>query len=201
MFAALALLLAVLGMGLTDFIGFAGIKEDLSGRIGRAASRIQEAPAAPKVMRPAAPAPVAEAPSIPPPPDPTPAKPAVPEPAPVAKAESPVAPAPEHPASADAAPAQQAPEAKQPTAKVAEQQPGGTARLILAVAPRGELYVNGKHQGTTPPVTTLDLEPGMHRIEVRSGSRKPYLTYMTVEAGDVRRIRHDFNAKGSRPPR
>jgi hypothetical protein len=40
----------------------------------------------------------------------------------------------------------------------------------------------------------------MHRIEVRSGSRKPYLTYMTLQAGDVRRIRHDFDAKPSRPP-
>jgi len=88
----------------------------------------------------------------------------------------------------------------QPTAKVPAQQPGGTARLILAVSPRGELYIDGEHHGTTPPVTTLDLEPGMHRIEVRSGSRKPYLTYMTVQAGDVRRIRHDFNAKPSRPP-
>jgi hypothetical protein len=67
-----------------------------------------------------------------------------------------------------------------------------TAKLTLVVSPRGEIYVNGKHHGTTPPITTLDLEPGMHRIEVRNGSRKPYLTYMTVKAGDRRRIRHEF---------
>ena len=41
----------------------------------------------------------------------------------------------------------------------------------------------------------------MHRIEIRSGSRKPYLTYMTVDPGEERRIRHDFNAKAIRPPR
>ena len=58
---------------------------------------------------------------------------------------------------------------------------------------------DGKHHGTTPPITTLDLEAGMHRIEIRSGSRRPYLTYMVVEPGDERRIRYDFNAKG-RPP-
>jgi hypothetical protein len=40
----------------------------------------------------------------------------------------------------------------------------------------------------------------MHRIEVRSESRTPYLTYMTVQAGEVRRIRHDFDAKPMRPP-
>ena len=59
--------------------------------------------------------------------------------------------------------------------------------------------MNGKHFGTTPPTTTFQLEPGMHRIEVRSGKRKPYLTYMIVQPGDVRRIRHDFDAKPVRP--
>ena len=44
------------------------------------------------------------------------------------------------------------------------------------------------------------LEAGMHRIEIRSGSRKPYLTYMVVQAGEQRRIRHDFGATPSRPP-
>ena len=75
------------------------------------------------------------------------------------------------------------------------------AKLILAVSPRGELYIDGKHYGTTPPTTTFDLEPGMHRIEIRSGSWKPFLTYMTVQAGDERRIRHDFAAKPIGPPR
>jgi serine/threonine-protein kinase len=88
----------------------------------------------------------------------------------------------------------------QPAPKISEPQPGGTAKLIIAVSPQGELYIDGKHHGTTPPITTLDLEPGMHRIEIRSGSRKPFLTYMAVEAGDERRIRHDFAAKPSRPP-
>jgi hypothetical protein len=111
-----------------------------------------------------------------------------------------VARASEQPAAAGTAPAQEVPRATQPTANLPEQQPGGTATLIIAVSPQGEIHIDGKHYGTTPPITTLDLEPGMHRIEVRSGSRKPYLTYMTVQAGDVRRIRHDFGAKPSRPP-
>jgi hypothetical protein len=85
-------------------------------------------------------------------------------------------------------------------APVAEQQPESTARLIVAVSPHGELYIDGQHQGTTPPITTFALEPGMRRIEVRSGSRKPFLTYMTVQAGEVRRIRHDFDARPSSPP-
>jgi hypothetical protein len=86
------------------------------------------------------------------------------------------------------------------TASISEPQPGATAKLIIAVSPQGELYVDGKHYGTTPPITTLDLEPGLHRIEIRSGSRRPYVTYMTLQAGDVRRIRHEFGARPSGPP-
>ena len=173
--AALASVLAMLGIGLAGFMYYwAGPSER-----GIAASRMQEAPAtAPEASRPAAPPTVAEATK---------------EPGPLAQTESLVAPASEQPASAGAAPAQEPPRAMQPTAKVPEQQRGGTARLIVAVSPRGEIYIDGKHHGTTPPITTFDLEPGMHRIEVRSGSRTPYITYMTVQAGDVRRIRHDFD--------
>jgi serine/threonine-protein kinase len=110
-------------------------------------------------------------------------KPPAADPAPLAKTEEPVEPEPEQPAAAPA-----------------RQQPVRPAQLVLAVSPGGELYIDGVPHGATPPNTTFDLAPGMHRIEVRSGSRKPFLTYMTVQAGDVRRIRHDFNAMPSRPP-
>lgn len=229
-FKALALVLAVLGIGLAGFMYYSS---GFSAR-GIAASRMQEAlPAAapataPEMFPQSTPPPVAEAtqepapaPSTPeasPPPavddgqaeqessgslsasDPMPPKPLAVEPSPSAQDESSVARAPEQPAATGAAPTHELPRVTQPTAKAPEQQPGGTARLILAVSPRGEIYIDGKHHGTTPPITTLDLEPGMHRIEVRSGSRTPYLTYMTVQAGDVRRIRHDFNTTGAVHP-
>jgi hypothetical protein len=124
---------------------------------------------------------------------------------PLPHAKTPVARAPEKPAPVAAAPvaaapAKQPPRAAPPAPKVAKQQPRRMAHLTLAVSPAGELYINGEHQGTTPPVTTFELEPGMHRIEIRNGSRRPYVTYMTVEAGEERRIRHDFNARPSPPP-
>jgi serine/threonine protein kinase len=223
--AALALGLAVLAIGLAVVLYYPSGSTER--RI--AASRMQQAPAtAPAPSRPTAPPPVAEAPNEPatapaapqasPPravgdaraeqesldivsePKPMPPKPLAAEPSPSAQTERLVARASEPPAAAGTAPAQEVPRATQPTANVPKQQPGGTATLIIAVSPQGEIYIDGKHYGTTPPITTLDLEPGMHRIEVRSGSRKPYLTYMTVQAGDVRRIRHDFAAKPSGPP-
>lgn len=165
---AAALVLAVLGLGLTGFMYYSATAQGVS--------------------RPTTPAPDApEAPAV--------------EPGPLAQTESLVAHASEEPAPAGVAPAQEPPRAMQPAEKVPEKQPGGRAQVIVAVSPRGEIFIDGKHYGTTPPITTLDLEPGMHRIEVRSGSRKPYLTYMTVQAGDVRRIRHDFDAsRAVHPP-
>jgi len=206
---AAAVVLAVLGIGLAGFMYYSSGP----GERGIAASRIQEAWAtatAPWASRPTAPPPVAEATgepaTAPGAPEASPpravddgqAEPPAAEPGPLAQTDGSVARAAEQPASAGAGPAQEPPRAMQPTAK---QQPGGTARLVVAVSPRGEIYIDGKHHGTTPPITTLDLEPGMHRIEVRSGSRKPYLTYMTVQAGDVRRIRHDFDARAVPPPK
>ncbi len=210
-FAALALVLALLAIGLTGFMYYSSGP----GERRTVASSMQEAPAtAPAPPLPTAPAPVAEATqepaTAPAAPEASPPPPvgdatvddarAEQEPSPSAQAGSSVAREPEQPAAADSAPAQEVPRATQPTAKVPEQQPGGTAKLIIAVSPHGEIYIDGKHYGTTPPITTLDLEPGMHRIEIRGGSRSPYLTYMTVQAGDVRRIRHDFAAKPIRPP-
>jgi serine/threonine-protein kinase len=245
-FAKLALVLAVLGIGLTGFMYYSSGQSER----GIAAGNMQEAPAtAPGASRPTAPPPVAEATkkdssmvdraseqpesagAAPAQQLPQARQPAAPgrltAPAPVAEAtkEPVTAPgaaqapppravgdgqaqqkpsvvdrAPQQPETTGVAPTQQLPQARQPAAKVAEQRPGGTAQLILAVSPRGEIYIDGKHHGTTPPITTFNLEPGMYRIEVRNGSRKPFLTYMTVQAGDVRRIRHDFNAKPIRPP-
>jgi serine/threonine-protein kinase len=221
MFAAFALVLAVVGVGLTEFMGLTrytgltGFMYDLLGRSERviATSPVREAPAKATVTSvPTAPQPVAvatkeplqaeqESPAIPPTPAPLPPKALATDPGPSAQPASLVARAPEPPASAGAAPAQALPRPMQAkTAEVPDQQRDGTARVIVAISPRGEIYIDGEHHGTTPPITTFDLKPGMHRIEVRSGSRKPYLTYMTVQAGDVRRIRHDFDAKPSRPP-
>jgi serine/threonine-protein kinase len=200
MLAGLAVVLAVLGVGVTKFTGLAGFTRP-----------VRETPAtAPAAALPSAPSPVAVAVKEPP------IAPAAPQASPprvvgdaqsetksVASAQpaSLVAPAPEQPAAPSAVPAQEPPPAVQATAaQVPAQQREGTARVVVAVSPGGEIYIDDKHYGTTPPITTFELQPGMHRIEVRSGSRKPYLTYMTVQPGDVRRIRHDFEAKPSRPP-
>ena len=193
--AALALVLAILSIGVSALLYYA------PDFIQRPIAATAQGPAAP-----AAPVPAAEAIKNPAPPDASAGESR--SAAPVAPPESiaplqPIAPpepiAPAEPiAKAETAPPP--PRASLPARKGAEPPLRGRARLTLAVTPQGELYIDGKHYGTTPPITTLDLEPGMHHIEVRSGSRRPYVTYMTVQPGEQRRIRHDFNAPPSRPP-
>ena len=218
--AALALVTAVLAIGLTVVLHYS------PGLIDRliAASLAQLAPATtPALPHPSAAAPEAEAPAQP---STAPAAPQAaeqepsdtvsapaPMPAPVAPEASAqravdddktpqelAADAAEPPAAAGSPAAQKRPRATQSGPAASQQQPERMATLIIAVAPQGEVYIDGKHYGTTPPIATLDLEPGTRRIEVRSGSRTPYLTYMTVQAGEVRRIQHDFGAKPSGPP-
>jgi hypothetical protein len=165
---------------------------------GKEALRLPSAPnpLPPEPSREVAPAPVADA-------TPEPAPAPAPAPAPIT-AKPPAAEvvhASTQPESTQAAPVQKPAPAKPRTAKAPEKQPEGTAHIVLAISPRGEIYVDGEHHGATPPITTLDLKPGLHRIEVRNGSRTPYLTYMTVQAGDVRHIRYDFDTSKAVHPR
>lgn len=182
LYVALGLVLALCAIGLAEVSGFKGFTGFMAGSMNGAPAGVE---------RPAPPPPVSSAPEEPVA-QPAPPEPPAAEPVPVTADAPPQLPA--------QLPPQLPPLTEPPAKSVAEPQEAGTARLILAVSPRGELYIDGEHRGTTPPVTTLELRPGMRRVEVRNGSRKPFLTYVTLEPGDVRRIRHDFNAKPLRPP-
>jgi serine/threonine protein kinase len=64
--------------------------------------------------------------------------------------------------------------------------------VVFAVAPWGEVFVNGARKGTTPPLAQLQLPPGRHTIELRNGQRQPYVTEVDVEPGRPLRISHLF---------
>lgn len=83
-----------------------------------------------------------------------------------------------------------APPAPAPEPVVEAPKPTGT--VVLAVSPWGELFVNGEARGTSPPVTSLMLPAGRHRIEIRNTTLAPYAADITVEPGETRRIRHRF---------
>jgi serine/threonine-protein kinase len=67
-----------------------------------------------------------------------------------------------------------------------------TAKLTLSVLPWGEVYIDGKLRGTTPPLAEIELPPGRHRLEIRNSAQLPYLTVVDVRAGDTHSVRYRF---------
>jgi serine/threonine protein kinase len=62
----------------------------------------------------------------------------------------------------------------------------------LAVAPWGEVFVNGRAQGTTPPLQHLTLPAGHHTIELRNGDRQPYIAQVDVAPDRAQQITYRF---------
>jgi hypothetical protein len=60
------------------------------------------------------------------------------------------------------------------------------------VSPRGDVYIDGKHAGSTPPLSVLELPPGRHRVEIRNATQMPYLSYITLQAGASQTVQHTF---------
>jgi class 3 adenylate cyclase len=62
----------------------------------------------------------------------------------------------------------------------------------LAVQPWGEVYVNGKQRGVSPPIKTLTLAPGKHQIEIRNGDFAPHHESVEVKSGAETTVRYMF---------
>jgi serine/threonine-protein kinase len=70
--------------------------------------------------------------------------------------------------------------------------PSGDGTVALAVAPWGEVVVNGAVQGVSPPLTQLSLPAGVHTIEVRNGSSAPFIARVEVRPGERIQLQHRF---------
>ncbi|NHZ36678.1 serine/threonine protein kinase [Massilia sp. CCM 8692] len=125
---------------------------------------------------PHAPPPVPAPPVATPPPAPVTPAPEVnssevspsPPPAPAQSSE------PEPPALVDAAPKLPAAPVSKPVLK--------PVPVALRISPWGEVYVNGKKRGVSPPMKSLQLMPGDYKIEVRNGSLTPHRLRLQVTA-------------------
>jgi serine/threonine-protein kinase len=67
-----------------------------------------------------------------------------------------------------------------------------TATVRLAISPWGEVFIDGKFRGMTPPMEALELPPGRHRLEIRNNLMPTYVADVRLDAGDTRQIRHRF---------
>ena len=68
------------------------------------------------------------------------------------------------------------------------------AIVHLDITPRGQIWIDGVLQGTTPPLTELELYPGPHAIEVRNDPSPPLRLDLTLGSGEAMTIRHAFVA-------
>jgi len=67
-----------------------------------------------------------------------------------------------------------------------------TGTLQLAISPWGEIEIDGRSAGTTPPLTQLTLPAGSHSIIVRNADFPPFSTTVQVQADKPVVVRHRF---------
>lgn len=79
-------------------------------------------------------------------------------------------------------------------AKGTESSKPGTipATVFLNVAPWGEVFVNGKSQGVSPPKKFIKLDPGKYKIEIRNTSFPAHVENVDLKTRDEITLRHRF---------
>lgn len=70
--------------------------------------------------------------------------------------------------------------------------PPADGRIRLAIAPWGEVRVDGRMVGVSPPLNELRLAPGKHSIEIRNGDFAPYRRNVDLTSDASLRIKHKF---------
>jgi hypothetical protein len=66
------------------------------------------------------------------------------------------------------------------------------AQVSVAVTPWGEVYLDGRMQGVSPPLAELHITPGKHEIEIRNTTFQAYTQKIHVKAGEKIKIKHKF---------
>jgi serine/threonine-protein kinase len=130
-------------------------------------------------------APVVEAAAPVSPPAPLPAE----EPQPITRAETPKAAAPVEPP-----PASRPAPVRAARTNTATAQPVAAAEgfVALAIAPWGEVLVDGVSRGVSPPLNRLALAPGVYVIEVRNGAAPPFSARVEIRPGQTLSLKHRF---------
>ena len=82
-------------------------------------------------------------------------------------------------------------EADDKAVKLAEP-PAKPGTVKLAIQPWGEVYVDGGKRGVSPPMKSLSLAPGKHRIEIRNGDFAPYKETIDVKSGGETTVQYVF---------
>jgi hypothetical protein len=87
----------------------------------------------------------------------------------------------------------QAAQAAETTPAPAAPPPVPPAVIAFAIAPWGEVFVDGDRVGVSPPVNEVEVAPGRRKIEIRNGNFPTYTQVVEVKAEQRLRIKHKFN--------
>ena len=74
------------------------------------------------------------------------------------------------------------------------------AVIHLDVKPSGAVYIDGQLRGTTRPMLNVQVPPGAHAIEVRSGRLPPLRLDVRLDPGEQMQLKHEFAAPPPPPP-
>ena len=66
------------------------------------------------------------------------------------------------------------------------------ATLVFSVQPWGEIFVDGKSRGVTPPMKSLKLPPGKYKLEVRNTTFPVHAENLDLKTRDEITVRHRF---------
>ncbi len=69
---------------------------------------------------------------------------------------------------------------------------GAAALVNIAVTPWGEVYLDGRMQGVSPPLAELHVAPGKHEIEIRNTTFPAHTHKIEVKANEKIKIKHKF---------
>ena len=82
-----------------------------------------------------------------------------------------------------------------PVAPVASPAPAArSAKIQFSIKPWGEIVVDGRSRGVSPPLKTLSLPEGRHRIEIRNSTFPGYANEVDLKPGSSVSIAHSFKA-------
>lgn len=68
----------------------------------------------------------------------------------------------------------------------------GDSRVTFAISPWGEVFVDGKRQGVSPPLRDLKLNAGKHTILIVNETFKPYSQTIDLEPDSTHKIKYKF---------
>lgn len=68
----------------------------------------------------------------------------------------------------------------------------GESRVTFAISPWGEVFVDGKRQGVSPPLRDLKLSAGKHTILIVNETFKPYSQTIELAPDSTHKIKYKF---------